>query len=119
MRITITGNFGNILPIESNSYSALFHTFHSSIHSFIQSLTLSLTHSEMSYLPLFYRMWWTITGNFGNILPIDWSKSYARTLHNKVLNIGDKQVCMSFFVCACLSACIYVHVYRCRLTNSR
>ncbi|KAM7348026.1 fasciculation and elongation protein Unc-76 isoform 2-T2 [Cochliomyia hominivorax] len=23
------------------------------------------------------QMWWTITGNFGNILPIDWSKSYT------------------------------------------
>ena len=23
-------------------------------------------------------MWWTITGNFGNILPIDWSKTFAQ-----------------------------------------
>ncbi|XP_012943607.1 fasciculation and elongation protein zeta-2 [Aplysia californica] len=37
------------------------------------------------------QMWWTITGNFGNILPIDWSKSYTRTLHNKVLNIGEQR----------------------------
>jgi len=37
------------------------------------------------------QMWWTITGNFGNILPIDWTKSYTRTLQNKVLNIGDHQ----------------------------
>ncbi|CAG5134088.1 unnamed protein product [Candidula unifasciata] len=37
------------------------------------------------------QMWWTITGNFGNILPIDWSKSYTRTLHNRVLNIGEKK----------------------------
>lgn len=27
------------------------------------------------------QMWWTITGNFGNILPIDWSKTYARQMH--------------------------------------
>lgn len=25
-------------------------------------------------------MWWTITGNFGNILPIDWSKTNARQM---------------------------------------
>lgn len=36
------------------------------------------------------QMWWTITGNFGNILPIDWSKSYTRTLHNKVLHLQEK-----------------------------
>ena len=39
-------------------------------------------------------MWWTITGNFGNILPIDWSKSYARQLHTKSLNLGEKRVSM-------------------------
>lgn len=38
------------------------------------------------------RMWWTITGNFGNILPIDWSKTYTRQLHTKVLNLGEKRV---------------------------
>lgn len=34
-------------------------------------------------------MWWTITGNFGNILPIDWSKSYARKLHMPSLNLQE------------------------------
>uniref|UniRef100_A0A0K8TM88 Putative kinesin-associated fasciculation and elongation protein involved in axonal transport n=1 Tax=Tabanus bromius TaxID=304241 RepID=A0A0K8TM88_TABBR len=34
------------------------------------------------------QMWWTITGNFGNILPIDWSKSYARQMHMPTLNLG-------------------------------
>lgn len=38
----------------------------------------------------FCRMWWTITGNFGNILPIDWSKSYARKLHMPALNLNEK-----------------------------
>lgn len=33
-------------------------------------------------------MWWTITGNFGNILPIDWSKSYSRQLHMPTLKLG-------------------------------
>ncbi|XP_044748066.1 fasciculation and elongation protein zeta-2 [Coccinella septempunctata] len=36
------------------------------------------------------QMWWTITGNFGNILPIDWSKSYARKLHMPALNLNEK-----------------------------
>ncbi|KAF6211825.1 hypothetical protein GE061_012340 [Apolygus lucorum] len=35
------------------------------------------------------QMWWTITGNFGNILPIDWSKSYARKLHMPALNLNE------------------------------
>lgn len=35
-------------------------------------------------------MWWTITGNFGNILPIDWSKSYARQLHMPALQLGQR-----------------------------
>ncbi|KAK6181374.1 hypothetical protein SNE40_009238 [Patella caerulea] len=37
------------------------------------------------------QMWWTITGNFGNLLPIDWSTSYTRQLHTKVLNLGEKR----------------------------
>merc|ERR1719474_1980964 len=24
------------------------------------------------------QVWWTLTGNFGNMMPIDWSKSYTR-----------------------------------------
>lgn len=34
-------------------------------------------------------MWWTITGNFGNILPIDWSKSYARQMHMPALQLNQ------------------------------
>ncbi|XP_037272139.2 fasciculation and elongation protein Unc-76 isoform X3 [Rhipicephalus microplus] len=34
--------------------------------------------------------WWTITGNFGNILPIDWSKSYARKLQLPALNLNER-----------------------------
>lgn len=36
-------------------------------------------------------MWWTITGNFGNILPIDWSKSYTRQMHMPTLNLADNR----------------------------
>uniref|UniRef100_A0A1Q3FXE4 Putative kinesin-associated fasciculation and elongation protein involved in axonal transport n=1 Tax=Culex tarsalis TaxID=7177 RepID=A0A1Q3FXE4_CULTA len=34
------------------------------------------------------QMWWTITGNFGNILPIDWSKTYARQMHVPTLKLN-------------------------------
>ncbi|GFR11038.1 fasciculation and elongation protein zeta-2 [Trichonephila clavata] len=36
------------------------------------------------------RMWWTLTGNFGNMLPIDWSKSYARKMQINCLNLNEK-----------------------------
>ncbi|CAD5119289.1 DgyrCDS7915 [Dimorphilus gyrociliatus] len=36
-------------------------------------------------------MWWTITGNYGNVLPIDWSKSYARQLHTEALHLEEKK----------------------------
>ncbi|KAK7078435.1 Fasciculation and elongation protein [Halocaridina rubra] len=34
-------------------------------------------------------MWWTITGNFGSILPIDWSKTYTRQQYLPVLNLNE------------------------------
>lgn len=46
-------------------------------------------------------MWWTITGNFGNILPIDWSKSYARKLQIDSLHLEQVSI---FFTCFKLSA---------------
>ena len=33
------------------------------------------------------QVWWTITGNFGNMMPIDWSKSTARARHLPTLNL--------------------------------
>lgn len=39
---------------------------------------------------VFSRMWWTITGNFGNILPIDWSKSQTHKVHLSVLGIEER-----------------------------
>lgn len=35
-------------------------------------------------------MWWTITGNFGNILPIDWSKSFSRQMQIPTLNLSER-----------------------------
>ncbi|XP_056631986.1 fasciculation and elongation protein zeta-2 isoform X1 [Diorhabda sublineata] len=36
------------------------------------------------------QMWWTLTGNFGNILPIDWSKTYARKLQINALHLDQQ-----------------------------
>lgn len=33
------------------------------------------------------QVWWTITGNFGNMMPIDWSKSTARAKQLPTLNL--------------------------------
>lgn len=35
------------------------------------------------------RLWWTLTENFGNQSPIDWTKSYARELQLPTLNLND------------------------------
>ncbi|XP_057662350.1 fasciculation and elongation protein zeta-2 [Diorhabda carinulata] len=37
------------------------------------------------------QMWWTLTGNFGNILPIDWSKTYARKLQINALHLDQQE----------------------------
>lgn len=42
------------------------------------------------------QMWWTITGNFGNILPIDWSKSYTRQMHVPTLKLNSSTGRLSF-----------------------
>ena len=34
------------------------------------------------------QVWWTITGNFGNMMPIDWSKSTARAKLLPTLNLA-------------------------------
>lgn len=39
------------------------------------------------------QMWWTLTGNFGNILPIDWTKSCAKKLQHPSLNLNQKKDC--------------------------
>lgn len=33
------------------------------------------------------QVWWTITGNFGNMMPIDWSKSTTRAKTIPTLNL--------------------------------
>ena len=38
------------------------------------------------------QVWWTITGNFGNMMPIDWSKSTARAKHLPTLNLAKNNV---------------------------
>ena len=34
------------------------------------------------------RIWWSLTGNYGNILPLDWNTSQSRELHLKALNLS-------------------------------
>jgi len=38
------------------------------------------------------QVWWTLTGNFGNMMPIDWSKSYTRAAHLPTLNLCDPRL---------------------------
>ena len=33
------------------------------------------------------QVWWTLTGNFGNMMPIDWTKTYTRANHLPTLNL--------------------------------
>ena len=33
------------------------------------------------------QVWWTITGKFGNMMPIDWSKSTTRAKQMSTLNL--------------------------------
>lgn len=51
------------------------------------------------FLLIIFRMWWTLTGNYGNILPIDWSKSMTRRLHLPTLQLCDRQVKENEFPC--------------------
>lgn len=55
-------------------------------------LFITISKKRFSIFSSFYRMWWTITGTFGNILPIDWSKSYARKMHMPALNLNEAPV---------------------------
>ncbi|KRX89661.1 Fasciculation and elongation protein zeta-2 [Trichinella pseudospiralis] len=36
------------------------------------------------------QIWWTLTGNFGNILPIDWSRSYTHNVQLSALKLLPK-----------------------------
>ena len=38
------------------------------------------------------RMWWTLTGNFGNMLPLDFNKSQVRAHQLPSLNLDDRYV---------------------------
>merc|ERR1719346_711398 len=33
------------------------------------------------------QVWWTLTGNFGNMMPIDWTKTYTRANYLPTLNL--------------------------------
>jgi len=38
------------------------------------------------------QVWWTLTGNFGNMMPIDWAKSYTLAQHLPTLNLCEPRV---------------------------
>ncbi|XP_054715358.1 fasciculation and elongation protein zeta-2-like [Uloborus diversus] len=39
------------------------------------------------------QIWWTLTGNFGTILPIDWTKSCAKGLQHNIINLNKNSDC--------------------------
>ncbi|KAG8182342.1 hypothetical protein JTE90_028186 [Oedothorax gibbosus] len=39
------------------------------------------------------QIWWTLTGNFGSILPIDWTKSCAKGLQHSLMNLNQASDC--------------------------
>lgn len=41
------------------------------------------------------QIWWTLTGNFGSILPIDWTKSCAKGLQQSLFNLNQSVDCES------------------------
>ncbi|KFM59160.1 Fasciculation and elongation protein zeta-2, partial [Stegodyphus mimosarum] len=41
------------------------------------------------------QIWWTLTGNFGSILPIDWTKSCAKGLQHTIINLNQNTDCDS------------------------
>lgn len=43
------------------------------------------------YIHIHYRIWWNLTGNFGNVPTVDWTKSKARKLQLPVLNLNKFQ----------------------------
>lgn len=40
----------------------------------------------------FFRIWWTLTGNFGNMPPLDFSKTQTRRLQLPALNLQPRKV---------------------------
>ena len=68
----------------------------------------SASHWEIDYLYFQVRsqeeimnecqVWWTITGNFGNMMPIDWSKSTARAKQLSTLNLCNPRYSKNTFI---------------------
>lgn len=52
---------------------------------------------EIIFAPFYFRIWWTLTGNFGSILPIDWTKSCAKGLQHSLLNLNQNMVSVHTF----------------------
>lgn len=105
-------NRGENFSRETNDNASLVdnfgETFSSSLEDLVNTFDEKITKSFCNYdekvekfAPVQIRsqeeimnncqMWWTLTGNFGSILPIDWSKSYARKLQLPALNLNQNR----------------------------
>lgn len=109
LNITVQDSDGNISNVEKNNKINTIDNFAEGftgsledlVNTFDEKITKCFGNYEQSveeFAPVQMRsqeeimsecqMWWTITGNFGNILPIDWSKTYARQMHVPTLKLA-------------------------------
>ncbi|XP_034238216.1 fasciculation and elongation protein zeta-2 isoform X2 [Thrips palmi] len=84
---TFSGSLEDLVNTFDDKITKCFCNYDESVEKLapVQVRTQEEIMNECQY----FRMWWTITGNFGNILPIDWSKSCARKLHMPALNLNE------------------------------
>ncbi|VDM51125.1 unnamed protein product [Toxocara canis] len=60
------------------------------IKSYVTTLAVKVT---LNFLQLHVRIWWTLTGNFGNMLPLDFSKTQTRQMQLPALNLQPRKHC--------------------------
>ncbi|XP_018028196.1 fasciculation and elongation protein zeta-2 [Hyalella azteca] len=104
--VVSTPNDNDVLDNMSDTTDNLDDTFSTSLEDLVNTFDEKITkcfhnyEDEVDkYAPVQVRsqeeimndcqMWWTITGNFGNLLPIDWSKSHTRQKFLPVLNLNS------------------------------
>ncbi|XP_003743573.1 fasciculation and elongation protein zeta-2 [Galendromus occidentalis] len=96
------GNNEALLGFEDSSLGAFSASLEDLVSSFDEKITKCLRDYDQTtdqIAPVQVRsqeeimktdqVWWTLTGNYGNIMPIDWSKSYARKMQLDALNINE------------------------------
>ncbi|ELU04544.1 hypothetical protein CAPTEDRAFT_168941 [Capitella teleta] len=83
---TFSGSLEDLVNTFDEKLTKCFHNYEDNIEK-IAPVQLRTQEEIMNDC----QMWWTITGNFGNILPIDWSKSHTRQLQEQSLNLSDRR----------------------------